>query len=163
MIKYPNSRILLSFASLVAASVAFGAPDDIVVEMSNGSDSYKADLSKNTRITFRGSSMIIKAAGEPDVSIPVRDIHRIVFDLATSSVEEIEAVLTDDLTFIVEHKKVRVISASGGNVELHIFDASGRLADVVTGIREAEYDFSDKDTGVYIVTSSGKNIKYLNK
>ncbi|MDE6017412.1 MAG: T9SS type A sorting domain-containing protein [Muribaculaceae bacterium] len=163
MIKYPKVRILLTFASLLAASATFGAPDDVVVQMSNGSDSYKADLSKISRITFRGSSMIIKAAGEPDVSIPVRNIERMVFDLNTSSAEEMESALSEDLTFIVEHKKVRIVSATGGDVQMHVFDASGRQVDVVSGASEAEYDFSDKNTGVYIITSSGKSIKYLNK
>ena len=163
MKKYPNVRIALTLASIAAVGVAFGSPDDIVVQMSNGSASYKADLSKSPRITLQVSSMVINTAGEPAVSIPVRDIERMVFDLATSSIEEMESSLTEELTFVVERKKVRIISASGGDVELRVFDASGRQIDAVSASGEAEYDFSGMNTGVYIITSAGKSIKYLNK
>ena len=163
MKKNPNARMVLTLASMAIASAAFGYPDDIVVHKSNGSSPFKTELSKTSRITFQGSSMMIKEAGGPAVSIPLRDIARIVFDLSTSSSEEMESNLTEELKFIVERKKVKLISVSGGDVELFVFDAAGHQVGAVSSKGETEYDFTDKEAGVYILTSAGKSIKYLNK
>lgn len=161
--KYPNVRIALLLACTAMAGATSGSRDNVVIHMSNGGSPFKAALRQTTRISFQGSSMVINEAGGPAVTIPVRDIERMTFDLATSSAEELDSPLTDDLTFTVEREKVKLVSASGGDIEMHVFDAAGHHVGAISSTGEAEFDFTDMNPGIYVIATAGKSIKYLNK
>ena len=144
--KYPNVRIALLLACTAMAGATSGSRDNVVIHMSNGGSPFQAALRQTTRISFQGSS-----------------IERMTFDLATSSAEELDSPLTDDLTFTVEREKVKLVSASGGDIEMHVFDAAGHHVGAISSTGEAEFDFTDMNPGIYVIATAGKSIKYLNK
>ena len=141
---------------------AWASPDHMLVHV-NGTDTpHSIEISADTRITFDNTTMhVAHPAG--NLSLEIADIDRMVFDLATSSTEEIEATLDADITITAAGGHVTAISASGAPVALAVYDATGRRVISANGAGTASADLSACRQGVYIIVCGNKTIKYLNR
>lgn len=161
------AKISIRHASaLLGASLAIGAahasPDDVLLFVKGQEAPASVALTTSTKITFHNNTL---TATTPDgyISLDIADIDRIEFDLRTSSDEQIDAPLSEDITFNITRKTVAVTSANGAAVNLKIYDTAGYLIANPAGNGSVEVDFNNIRPGVYIIICGDKTIKYLNK
>ena len=146
----------------IAVGVAYAKPDDVLLYVKGQGAPTTVALTPSTKITF-DSNTLIASTSDGKISLDIADIDRIEFDLKTSSEEEIEAPLSEDITINIYGKNVSVSSASGANVDLKVYDTAGHQIANHVGEGNVEVDFNDKKAGVYIIVCGDKTIKYLNK
>lgn len=157
------NHVITAMACAFAIPVcAWASPDHMLVHV-NGSDTpHSIEISADTRITFDNTTMhVAHPAG--NLSLEIADIDRMVFDLETSSTEEVEAALDADITITAAAGHVTAVSASGAQVSLVVYDATGRHVSSATGEGMADADMSGCRPGVYILVCGNKTIKYLNR
>ena len=154
-----RGTFLLACATAISAHAA---SDNMLVHINGSTTPVKVEVSDQTKITFDNNVMKISQTSG-DTTLDIADIDHIVFDLHTSSVENIEASLDQDITFVVYGKHISATSASGNEITLHIYDTAGHNVATTVAPENVEFDFSDRKAGVYIIICGDKTIKYLNR
>lgn len=151
---------ILSFMILPLTMSA--TPDQLLVHVNGQETPTAIEITDQTKISFGNTTLDIKQPSG-NLSIEIADIDRLTFDLETSSEDEIDMPLTDDVTFSVTGRHVTITSSSGTPLTLTVYDATGHCIESVSGTGCVETDFSDRRPGVYILVCGNKTIKYLNR
>ena len=154
-----RGAILLMCTTALSASAA---GDNMLVHINGSTAPVQVEISGQTKITFDNAVMKISQTSG-DTTLDIADIDRMVFDLHTSSVDNIEASLDQDITFVVDGKHISATSASGSEITLHIYDTAGHNVATTVAPGNVEFDFSDRKAGVYIIICGDKTLKYLNR
>lgn len=154
-----RGTFLLACATAISAHAA---SDNMLVHINGSTTPIKVEVSAQTKITFDNNVMKISQTSG-DTTLDIADIDHIVFDLQTSSTENIEASIDSDITFAVAGKLITATSASGAEISMHIYDTTGQHVATLAAPGNIDFDFSDRKAGVYIIICGGKTIKYLNR
>ncbi len=150
--------------SICLTSVARSEVDKMVIHLNGGGEAKEFVISDKTKITFDGNSMSVSQDVGDSFMVSVADVDKISFDLQSSSVEEIETSLGDNVSVVVNGGCVTIGSTDGVSaVNYGAYSTSGQT--VVSGVtdREVTIDFTAMQRGVYIIKANSKTIKFINK
>ena len=147
---------------MTLTGATMSADDQMLVHLNNASSPHKIEVSGKTKKKKKKNIMNVSQSSGT-MSINIADIDRMVFDLQTSSADEIDTPLDGEISFAVTGRRVTATSTSGGEVTLRIYDTAGHTTASLSSPGTVEFDFSGMQPGVYIILCNGKTIKYLNK
>lgn len=155
---------LLGVAAAMTASAQTGT-DKMVIHRTGGGEPAQIVISNQTKITFDSENMIVSQGdATDDFKIAFADVDKIDFDLNTSSVDDIEAALGDNVVVSVKNGVVVITPADNSvPVTYGVYSVNGLT--VASGIADSEttVDFTTMPRGVYVIKANSKVVKFINK
>lgn len=157
-----NLSLVLAFGLTTAVAANAQEPVGTMHVHCLGGEPTSVPLTTATHITFdaEGEQMLVSQGDTEPLMFPVGDIDKILFDLKTSSVDEVRSDL-GGVTVTVSHGVLTLESPApfsyGAWNAAGVTVANGKAESTVT------LDFTSLPAGVYIVRAGGKTVKFTNK
>lgn len=130
-----------------------------MLNVSANGQKTSVDIAKISKIHFEGSQMVVTHV-EGTHQFGLGDIDSIFFDMQTTAIENVSAVL-DELSVAINGGVITVNAASDATIKVNVYSLRGLSVAATSGVGTATLDLNTLTPGVYIVKANNKTIKFI--